>query len=95
MTGDAEKLNQEILAFTENAYYYIKDYSLGGDLNFKDFEADLKKEYQLRMERRGEYLQKYKPMQDAVLVSKELLKQDYYLAVLQYAIRRQNRNVEG
>ena len=28
VTGDAEKLNQEILAFTENAYYYIQNLSL-------------------------------------------------------------------
>lgn len=91
VAGEAEKLNQQILAFTENAYYYIKDYSLGADLDFKDFESELKKEYQLRLERRGEYLQKFKPMEDAALVTEELLKQDYYLAVLQYANRRQSR----
>ena len=28
VTGDAEKLNQEILAFTESAYYYIQNYSI-------------------------------------------------------------------
>lgn len=94
VAGEAEKLNQQILAFTENAYYYIKDYSLGGDLDFKSFESELKKEYQLRLERRGEYLQKYKPMEDAALVTEELLKQDYYLAVLQYANRRQSRTGE-
>ena len=49
VTGDAEKLNQEILAFTESAYYYI---------------------------------QNYKPMEDVVLFTEELLKQDYYYALL-------------
>ena len=45
VTGDAEKLNQEILAFTESAYYYIQNYSINPNLNIKNFEAELKKEY--------------------------------------------------
>lgn len=28
VTGDAEKLNQEILAFTESGYYYMRDYGI-------------------------------------------------------------------
>ena len=59
VTGDAEKLNQEILAFTESAYYYIQNYSINPNLNIKDFEAELKKEYDFRLERRNEYLTKY------------------------------------
>lgn len=43
VTGDAEKLNQEILAFTESAYYYIQNYSINPNLNIKDFEAELKR----------------------------------------------------
>ena len=35
----------------------------------KDFEAELKKDYNFRLERRNEYLVKYKPMEDVVLVS--------------------------
>ena len=42
VTGDAEKLNQEILAFTESAYYYIQNYSINPNLNIKDFEAEIK-----------------------------------------------------
>lgn len=57
VTGDAEKLNQEILAFTENAYYYIQNYSIGSNLNNNDFETELKREYNLRLERRQEYIQ--------------------------------------
>ncbi len=51
VTGDAEKLNQEILAFTESAYYYIQNYSINPNLNIKNFEAELKKEYDFRLER--------------------------------------------
>ena len=51
VAGDSEKLNQEILAFTENAYYYIRDYTVRYDPNFENFEAELKKEYALRLER--------------------------------------------
>ncbi len=47
-----KKLNQEILAFTENAYYYIQNYSIGSNLNNNDFETELKREYNLRLERR-------------------------------------------
>jgi DNA-binding Lrp family transcriptional regulator len=71
---DAEKLNQEILAFTESAYYYIQNYSINPNLNIKDFEAELKKEYDFRLERRNEYLTKYKPMEDVTLFTEELLK---------------------
>ena len=78
VTGDAEKLNQEILAFTESGYYYIRDYGIGYDKDLNDFEAELKKEYRLRLERRKEYLQKYKPSEDVVLFTEELLKQDYF-----------------
>ena len=53
-----KKLNQEILAFTENAYYYIQNYSIGSNLNNNDFETELKREYNLRLERRQEYIQK-------------------------------------
>ena len=81
VTGDAEKLNQEILAFTESAYYYIQNYSINPNLNIKDFEAELKKEYDFRLERRNEYLTKYKPMEDVTLFTEELLKQDYYYAL--------------
>ena len=84
VTGDAEKLNQEILAFTESAYYYIQNYSINPNLNIKDFEAELKKEYDFRLERRNEYLTKYKPMEDVTLFTEELLKQDYYYALLSY-----------
>ena len=42
VTGDAEKLNQEILAFTENAYYYIQNYSIGSNLNNNDLKQNLK-----------------------------------------------------
>lgn len=85
VTGDAEKLNQEILAFTESGYYYIRDYGIGYDKDLNDFEAELKKEYRLRLERRKEYLQKYKPSGDVVLFTEELLKQDYYYALMVYA----------
>lgn len=84
VTGDAEKLNQEILAFTESAYYYIQNYSINPNLNIKDFETELKKEYDFRLERRNEYLTKYKPMDDVTLFTEELLKQDYYYALLSY-----------
>lgn len=84
VTGDAEKLNQEILAFTESAYYYIQNYSINPNLNIKNFEAELKKEYDFRLERRNEYLTKYKPMEDVTLFTEELLKQDYYYALLSY-----------
>ena len=43
VTGDTEKLNQEILAFTENAYYYIQNYSIKYGLDFDNFEAELKR----------------------------------------------------
>jgi hypothetical protein len=49
-----------------------------------DFEAELKKEYDFRLERRNEYLTKYKPMDDVTLFTEELLKQDYYYALLSY-----------
>ena len=84
VTGDAEKLNQEILAFTESAYYYIQNYSINPNLNIKDFEAEIKKEYDFRLERRNEYLTKYKPMGDVTLFTEELLKQDYYYTLLSY-----------
>ena len=84
VTGDAEKLNQEILAFTESGYYYMRDYGIRHDLSVEDFEAELKKEYNTRLERRTEYLQKYKPMQDVVMLTEELLKQDYYYTILVY-----------
>ena len=76
VTGDAEKLNQEILAFTENAYYYIQNYSIGSNLNNNDFETELKREYNLRLERRQEYIQKYKPSEEVEFLTEELLKQD-------------------
>ena len=82
VTGDAEKLNQEILAFTESAYYYIQNYNMKPESDVKDFEAELKKDYNFRLERRNEYLVKYKPMEDVVLFTEELLKQDYYYALL-------------
>lgn len=85
VTGDAEKLNQEILAFTESGYYYMRDYGIGYDKEVEDFEAVLKKEYQLRRERRKEYIQKYKPSEDVRLFTEELLKQDYYYALMVYA----------
>lgn len=85
VTGGAEKFNQEIAAFTENAYYYVRDYTIGHDLKFEEYEAELKKEYALRRERRNEYLQKYKPMEDVILLTEELLKQDYYNALIAYA----------
>ena len=85
VTGDAEKLNQEILAFTESGYYYMRDYGIRHDLSVEDFEAELKKEYNTRLERRAEYLQKYNPMQDVVMFTEELLKQDYYYTILVYA----------
>ena len=85
VTGDAEKLNQEILAFTENAYYYIQNYSIGSNLNNNDFETELKREYNLRLERRQEYIQKYKPSEEVEFLKEELLKQDYYYALLFYA----------
>ena len=75
VTGDAEKLNQEILAFTENAYYYIQNYSIGSNLNNNDFETELKREYNLRLERRQEYIQKYKPSEEVEFLTEELLKQ--------------------
>ena len=53
VTGDAEKLNQEILAFTESGYYYMRDYGIRHDLSVEDFEAELKKEYNTRLERRA------------------------------------------
>lgn len=53
-------------------------------MNIKDFEAELKKEYDFRLERRNEYLTKYKPMEDVTLFTEELLKQDYYYALLSY-----------
>lgn len=37
VTGDAEKLNQEILAFTESAYYYIQNYNMKPESDVKDF----------------------------------------------------------
>lgn len=43
VTGDAEKLNQEILAFTESAYYYIQNYNMKPESDVKDFEAELKR----------------------------------------------------
>lgn len=89
VTGSAEKLNQEILAFTENGYYYMRDYAAGNIADFKEFESVLKKEYNLRLERRNEYIQKFKPMQDVVLFTEELLKQDYYYAHIFYANQKQ------
>ena len=50
----------------------------------EDVEAELKKEYDFRLERRNEYLTKYKPMDDVTLFTEELLKQDYYYALLSY-----------
>jgi thiol-disulfide isomerase/thioredoxin len=91
VTGDSEKLNQEVLAFTENAYYYIQNYSIKYGLDFDNFEAELKKEYNFRLERRNEYIQKHKPMQDVILFTEELLKQDYYCAILRYVSDSQQR----
>ncbi len=91
VTGDTEKLNQEILAFTESGYYYMRDYGIRHDLSVEDFEAELKKEYDTRLERRAEYLQKYNPMQDVVMFTEELLKQDYYYTILVYASQCQYR----
>ncbi len=82
VTGDAEKLNQEIVAFTESAYYYMQNYNMKPEADVKEFEAELKKDYNFRLERRNEYLVKYKPMKDVVLFTEELLKQDYYYALL-------------
>lgn len=82
VTGDAEKLNQEIVAFTESAYYYMQNYNMKPEADVKEFEAELKKDYNFRLERRNEYLAKYKPMKDVVLFTEELLKQDYYYALL-------------
>ena len=53
-------------------------------MNIKDFEAEIKKEYDFRLERRNEYLTKYKPMGDVTLFTEELLKQDYYYTLLSY-----------
>lgn len=92
--GDAEKLNQEILAFTENAYYYIHNYAIEPNLKFEDFEAEMKKEYALRLERRKEYLQKFQPMQDVILLTEELLKQDYYYAYIFHANQYQFKTKE-
>lgn len=89
VTGDAEKLNREILAFTESAYYYIRGYSIKHQLDYTEFESELDKEYKFRLERREEYLNKYKPMKDVVLFTEELLKQDYYYALLQFAYQYQ------
>lgn len=89
VTGDAEKLNREILAFTESAYYYIRGYSIKYQLDYTEFESELEKEYKFRLERREEYLKKYKPMKDVVLFTEELLKQDYYYTLLQYAYHYQ------
>ena len=74
VTGDAEKLNQEIVAFTESAYYYMQNYNMKPEADVKEFEAELKKDYNFRLERRNEYLVKYKPMKDVVLFTEELLK---------------------
>lgn len=91
VAGDAEKLNRGILAFTESGYYYMRDYGISHDSSVGDFEAELKKEYKMRLERRTEYLQKFKPSQDVVLFTEELLKQDYYCALLIYAAQCQHR----
>ena len=61
-------------------------YSINPNLNIKDFETELKKEYDFRLERRNEYLTKYKPMDDVTLFTEELLKQDYYYALLSYKL---------
>lgn len=37
------KGNQEILAFTESAYYYIQNYNMKPESDVKDFEAELKR----------------------------------------------------
>ena len=95
VTGDAEKLNQEILAFTESGYYYLKDYTVNGNLDNKDFEAELKKEYLIRLERRKEYLERFKPTEDVVLLTEQLLKQDYYYALLNYASQRLYKTKDG
>lgn len=89
VSGDAGKLNEEILAFTENAYYYIQNYSIGYDKDFTDFETELKKEYNFRLSRRQEYLQKYKPTQEVEFFTEELLEQDYYHALISYASQYQ------
>lgn len=54
-------------------------------MNNNDFETELKREYNLRLERRQEYIQKYKPSEEVEFLTEELLKQDYYYALLLYA----------
>lgn len=96
VTGDAEKLNQEILAFTESGYYYTKNYSINQNNKEPEaFEIEVEKEYEIRRQRRQEYLEKYKPMPDVVLFTEELLKQDYYYALLDYATRYQWSKKKG
>ena len=46
--------------------------------------VELSKEYDFRLERRNEYLTKYKPMENVTLFTEELLKQGYYYALLSY-----------
>lgn len=89
VTGDAGELNQQILNFTEDGYYYVKKYTTDYSLDSIRFELALEKEFKSRMERRNEYIEKFKPNPDVALLTEELVKQDYYFTLLDYLARLQ------
>ena len=93
--GDAEKRNQEINTFVQSGRYYIEHYSIRGDLEPEAFDAELQQEYQLRQERRQEFLEKYKPDEEIQQYTNKLLKIDYYCTLISYLNNRnwQNKDI--
>ncbi|RHR43197.1 TlpA family protein disulfide reductase [Parabacteroides sp. AF18-52] len=95
ISGDAEKRNQEINTFAQSGRYYIEDYLIRRDLEPEAFETELQQEYQLRQERRLEFLDTYKPDEEIRQYTDKLLKIDYYRILIDYLSTRswQNKDI--
>ena len=84
-----------ISPFVQSGRYYIEHYSIRGDLEPEAFDAELQQEYQLRQERRQEFLEKYKPDEEIQQYTNKLLEIDYYCTLISYLNNRswQNKDI--
>ena len=95
--GDGAELNAQMTQFTQGGFY-MKDYRIYPSFNTnEEFEQLMGKEYQERISRYEEYVQKYQPDEKVKQYISELLKADYYTAMfflLNQTIYEQKKEID-
>ncbi len=95
VTGNGAELNAQITQFTQSGFY-MQDYRIWP--NFKtnaEFEQLMEKEYQERIRRYDEYVQKHQPDEKVKQYINQLLKADYYTALFKNLTIAQYHQLEG